>query len=144
MVSQSAMVITKFSFEHFFSFYQRMISTLPLKNLQKKVRKCHSLRLKTFLFDLQVVSKPFTKTFEKAEKRQFQRFRTFVFQLKIASKPFSKKLSEMLSIIMFDFCRFNRFFPLFQKTVSTLFLKKLQISERCHFLTIRAFVLTSR
>ena len=92
MVSQSAMVITKFSFEHFFSFYQRMISTLPLKNLLKKVRKCHSLRLKTFLFDLQVVSKPFTKTFEKAEKRQFQRFRTFVFQLKIASKPFSKKL----------------------------------------------------
>ena len=76
-------------FNTFSRFTREWFQLCHSKICKKKIRKCHSWRLKTFPFDLQVVSKPFTKTFEKAEKRQFQRFRTFVFQLKIASKPFS-------------------------------------------------------
>ena len=80
--------------------------TLLLKNLQKS-KKCHFQRLKTFVAELEVASKPFSKvlprtkfwfkhlplkSLQKTEKWDFQRFTTFGFDLKVVSKPFSKIL----------------------------------------------------
>ena len=45
------------SFESFVSLYQKTVSTLLLKNLQK-IKKWHSQMFTTFAFDLKVASKP--------------------------------------------------------------------------------------
>ena len=48
------------SFERLSSLSQKMVSTLSLKNLQR-FEKCTLQRLRTFVFELQVASKPFSK-----------------------------------------------------------------------------------
>ena len=97
-----------------------MVSTSSLKNLQKTER-CSFQRLSTFVFQLQVASKPFSrklrqphfnfnslecfaslsqkivstlslKSLQKTEKCSFQTITTLVFELKIASKPFSTNI----------------------------------------------------
>ena len=97
-----------------------MFSTSSLKNC-KKTENFPFQMAKTFVFDLNVASKPFStklpitdfwlncswklwlafpesisisspKNLQKTKKCPFQTLRTFLFELKVPSKPFSKKL----------------------------------------------------
>ena len=47
-------------FERFAWLFQKMVSTLPLKNLQK-TEECPFQMLRTFVFELKVASKPFSE-----------------------------------------------------------------------------------
>ena len=100
---------------------QRTVSRLSPKKSQKNWKMPIS-RFRTFVFQINVASKPFSKKlatikfslkqfstlsltfpengfnfvtqkFAKNWKVSFSKFRTFVFELKVASKPFSKRLS---------------------------------------------------
>ena len=111
-----------------------MVSTSSLKNLQK-TEKCPFQTLGTFVFELTVASKSFSKKFpmtkfwlrkflifflnflrkrfqlrhskicKKTKTCPFQTLRIFVFELKVISKPFSKKLP----ITKFWFKKFSMF-----------------------------------
>ena len=55
--------ITNFGFTHFsiFCLPLSMVSISSIKKFEKKKEKCHFGMLKTFVFDLEVASKPFSK-----------------------------------------------------------------------------------
>ena len=101
----------------FASLSQKTVSTSSLNNF-RKTEQCPFQTLETFVFELNVASKPFSKklhmtelksfrcfasfspkivstssikNLQKTEKCPFQTLRPFVFELKVASKPFSKK-----------------------------------------------------
>ena len=108
------------SFERFALLFLKMVSTLPLKTLQK-TEKWSFQTLRTFVLELKVTSKPFSKKLPitkygfkqfwmlcltlpengldfitqklaKTEKCYFQTLTIFVFHLKVAPKPFPKKV----------------------------------------------------
>ena len=97
------------SFESFVSLYQKTVSTLLLKNLQK-IKKWHFQMFTTFAFDLKVASKPsnlksfdflphfphlphmVAEKFAKTWKMRFWNALEIEYLLKLASKPFFKML----------------------------------------------------
>ena len=119
-----------------------------LKNLQK-YEKHHFQKLRTFVLNFKVASKPFSKMLPmtnlgfkwfwrllltslendfnfltqklaKNWKMPFQRFGTFVFDLKVASRPFSKNISNT----KFLFKQFSTFFLTLPVTSFNFFVQK--------------------
>ena len=142
-----------------------MVLTLSLKNLQR-TEKCPFQMLKTFVFELKVASKSFSKKLL-VTKLWFKQFWTpcltfpengfnFVTQ-KFAKKtekcPFQTHIILVSSFRKcenhyprsslwpnFDLNNFERFASLSQKMVSTSSVKNFQKTEKCSFQTLRTFV----
>ena len=110
---------------------QKTVSTSPLRNLQKG-EKCHFQTIRTFVFDLDVASKPFSKLLRTAQ---------FKF------KPSSRFLNHFLKYFprqTLNSNHFQGFALLSQIMVSILSIKSLQKRKNVIFEPSLHSLLTSR
>ena len=105
---------------------QKTVSTSPLRNLQKG-ENCHFQTIRTFVFDLDVASKPFSKLLRTAQ---------FKF------KPSSRFLNHFLKYFprqTLNSNHFQGFALLSQIMVSILSIKSLQKRKKRHLRTFITF-----
>ena len=137
-----------------------MVSTSPPNNLQK-TEKFSLQTFRTFIFELKVLSKPFSKklhtnlnvlegsillsqkTVSTSSLKNFEKKKIFLFKRPENSFLISRELQNHFlrgfPWLNFDLNSFWCFVSLSQKTVSTSSLKNLEKIEKCYFQMLRTF-----
>ena len=106
---------------------QKTVSTSPLRNLQKG-EKCHFQTIRTFVFDLDVASKPFSKL-----------LRTAQFKFKPSSR-FFKPFFKILPTTNFKFKPFSRLCLAFPNNGFNFVNQKFAKKKKSHLQTFITFV----
>ena len=133
------LAMNNFQFEQFLRFCLVFpVSTLSLNSFQKN-ENCHFQTLRTFVSDMKISWKPFSKMlvlthfprkqFHLCQSKICKKVTNSIFShrqlLKVASKAFSK----MLPVTIFGCKRFPTVCLTFQKTISTWSFKNWQKSK---------------